>query len=150
MAGQVNIIALPSIVLASGSTSTIVDATSRNFLLQGKSLSGIAFQPKIVYSSGALPATDTERLLFASGIIAAYSGNTLASNSDVASFISSASSTGNLANIGGNFVRVKFGGNGPSIVASVSNSSSPSSYSIGNSLMFNGTSNYLNRTFGAG
>ena len=47
----INIIALPSIFLASGSTGTIVDASSRNFLLQGKSLSGIVFAPKVVYSS---------------------------------------------------------------------------------------------------
>lgn len=141
----VNIIAVPSIFLASGSTGTIADASSRNFLLQGKSLSGVSFAPKVVYSSGALPSDETERLLFSSGIVAAYSGTSLATNSDIRNFLDNTNNTGSLSAIGGNFIRVKFGGNGPSIV-STSSPASNSSVTITNSLMFDGSSSYLSRT----
>lgn len=98
--GTINIIAIPSIFLPSSATGTaITNLSPQSFLLQGKTLSGVSFAPMVVYSSGALPSNDAERLLFSSGIIVAYSGTSLASNSDIQNFITNASNTGSLVGI---------------------------------------------------
>ena len=108
--GIVNLLAVPNILVASGTTTISATATGA-FLVHGQTNSGgIAFMPKLVFSSGALPANDTDRITFASGVAAAYSGTVLSSNSNVAQFISAAGSTGALASVGGNFVSVKLGG----------------------------------------
>ncbi|MBR9970879.1 hypothetical protein [Magnetospirillum sulfuroxidans] len=107
--GKVYILALPSIFTISG-TTTVSEASAASFLVYGKSLSGVAFTPKVVFSSGSLPSSDDERIIFASGVIASYSGTSFATNSDIQTFISAYSSTGALANVGGNFVRTRLGG----------------------------------------
>jgi hypothetical protein len=65
----------------------------------------------VIYSSGALPSTDTEKTLFASGLANAYSGTSLASQSNIASFISALGNTGTLASLGGGLLSASLGGN---------------------------------------
>lgn len=68
----------------------------------------------VIYSSGSLPSNDAENILFASGVAKAYSGTILASNSNVAPFITALSSTpvntGALLSLGQGATRNYLGG----------------------------------------
>ena len=72
--GTINILAVPNIMTASG-TVALADGVPTGFMVYGQSNSGgLIFTPKLVFSSGSLPANDTDRTAFASGVAAAYSG----------------------------------------------------------------------------
>ena len=89
-------------------------------------------------------------MAFASGIINAYSGTVLASNSTVSQMITNVNNTGALASLAGNVVSTTFGGTaGAAVAATVSTPAAPS-YNVSNSLMFNGSSQFLSRTQVAG
>lgn len=95
----VYLIAIPNIVTPTSVTGITI-GSSQNFILNGSSnASGVAFSPKVIYQSGALPSNDTEKVLFASGVISAYSGTSLSSTPNVSQFITNASSTGTLATV---------------------------------------------------
>lgn len=81
-------------------------------LIHGKTNSGgIVYTPKLVYSSGSLPSTDNEKILFASGIANAYYGNAdLVSNSSIQPFIAAMGNTEALILLGGKLVSDSIGG----------------------------------------
>lgn len=86
------IIASPSIITSqTGTIGTNFEITTlpNKLLLSGQTNSGwIAFTGKLVYSSGALPSTDAERLTFATNLANTYSGTSLESNPNIQSFSS--------------------------------------------------------------
>ena len=128
--GTVNILAVPNIMTASGTVS-ISDGSPAGFMVNGQTNSGgLIFTPKLVFSSGSLPANDADRTAFASGVAAAYSGTVLATSSNVQAFISAAGSTGTLASVGGNFVSTKFGAVSGSSTSSTSVPVTPNFNSI--------------------
>lgn len=108
------LLAVPSIITT---LSGALDVTK--FLIHGQTNSGglanaVNVSKFVIYSSGALPSNDSERILFASGLALAYSGTNLASQSDIASFISAGNNTGTLALLGGSLLSASLGGNASS------------------------------------
>lgn len=111
------LVATPSIITsqtgATGSGFDVITTLANKLFIHGQTNSGgINYTAKLVFSSGALPSTDAERILFASGIANAYSGTLLATQSNIASFIVGLSSnnTGTLASLGGGLVSTSLGG----------------------------------------
>lgn len=105
-------LALPSLITSATGTLTHTGIASK-ILLHGQTNSGgIVYDTTatkfLVYSSGALPSTDPERILFASGIANAYSGTALAGQSNIKSFIDAGTNTGTLATLGGGIVSSSF------------------------------------------
>jgi len=85
------IIATPSIITSqTGTIGSNFEITTlpNKLLVHGQTNSGgIAFTGKLVYSSGALPSTDPERLTFATSLANIYSGTIVASNPNIQQFI---------------------------------------------------------------
>lgn len=110
---QVYLLAVPSIITSSGASD--ITLLSNTFLFHGQTNSGGIIYPTntpkfLIYSSGALPSTDAEKLLFASGIANAYSGSILATNSNIQPFINALGNTGMLTNLGGGLLSASLGG----------------------------------------
>lgn len=116
------LLAVPSIITSqTGTTGQSFDSfsiLSYKFLVHGQTNSGgIAYAtntPKfLVYYAGSLPASDSERQVFATNLANAYSGTVLTTNSQVQSFITALATndTGSLINLGGNLVSTKLTGN---------------------------------------
>ena len=111
--GITYVLAMPSIVTTQSGTSLDILTLSGKMLLHGQTNSGgIAYIPRLVFSSGSLPSNDAERILFASGTALAYSGTVLAGNPQIQPFITALASgnTWSLMNLGGNAVVNWLGG----------------------------------------
>ncbi|MDD5376998.1 MAG: FISUMP domain-containing protein [Candidatus Gracilibacteria bacterium] len=107
------LVAVPSLFLNTGSGTVILPTTATGFYLQGQTNSGgVLFTPKLVFSSGALPSNDSERILFASGVANAYSGTILATQANIQPFIAAISPVNatTLASLGGSAVTNWLGG----------------------------------------
>lgn len=120
------ILALPSIISNTGSSTTPTIALETNNLLSGSllihkgNLSGTPFKSNltgtnnpIVYCSGALPSNDTERLGFATNLANAYSGTSFASNPSIQPFVNALAATNSgtlLTSLGGAVVSGSLGG----------------------------------------
>ena len=111
------LLAVPGVISNTGTMGTSLDimsnALSGTLLSHGKSnTTGVSFIPKVVYSSGALPSTQSEQILFARGIANAYSGTMLASTQAIQPFIIAANinNTEALAILGKGVHGIKGGG----------------------------------------
>ncbi|EKD30231.1 MAG: hypothetical protein ACD_78C00115G0015 [uncultured bacterium (gcode 4)] len=109
---MVYLLAVPSLITTG---SGALDPAK--FLIHGQTNSGglanaVIASKLLVYSSGSLPSNDTERILFASSIALAYSGTALASQSNIASYITALrdTNTGTMASLWGKFLSVSLGG----------------------------------------
>ncbi|MDD5197788.1 MAG: DUF1566 domain-containing protein [Candidatus Gracilibacteria bacterium] len=105
------LLALPSII-TSQSGVTSFDQLINKILIHGQTNSGgIAYTPKLVYSSGSLPSTNAEKILFASGIANAYYENVgLSANPAIQSFVAARGNTEALASLGEKLVSTSLGG----------------------------------------
>lgn len=107
------ILAVPSIISNTGSTGTPLSIDTGNTLSGallmhgGSNTAGIIYNPnKIVYQSGSLPSNSTQTAMVSSGIVAAYSGTTLAIIAQIQPFILAQASSDDtaLANLGGSVI----------------------------------------------
>lgn len=115
--GTIYLIATPSIVTsqtgATGSGFDIISALPNKLFVHGSTNSGgIIYTAKLLFFWGSLPSTSSDYVLFASGIALAYSGTSLATQSNIVSYIAALASnnTGTLASLGGSFVSAYLGG----------------------------------------
>jgi len=109
------ILAIPSLFLTNGTGIVILPTNTLTwFYIHGQTNSGgILFQPSLVYSSGSLPSTSIERQTFATALANAYSGTTLATQTNIQPFITALTDTNSgilLVNLGESAITNWLGG----------------------------------------